>query len=86
MVGVELPRPVLLLRCGVPPAAAADGRGSGSEGWQQVELGGGKEHHVVWEVPAGDLRHAPWVAWATAGAVLAGAAAVLAPLLRGGAL
>lgn len=74
---VPLPRPQLLLRCGL-----AGGRQAPGEGWQQVAVAPSEAAVLlVWEVPAGNLRHAAWAGPATAAAVLAGAAAVLAGAL-----
>ncbi len=68
----ELPLPLVLARC---PAA-----NGAAEEWQAAVLQPEAPEPVIWDMPAGNLRHGPLVAAGTAAALGCGVAAVLAAL------
>lgn len=74
----ELAPPLVLVQC--PGSASGSGE---QEQWQAAELEAAQlQRSVLWERPAGNLRHGTLVAGGTAAALVLGVVAVLWALCR----
>lgn len=77
-VTTELAPPLVLVQC--PSSASGSGE---QEQWQAAELEAAQlQRSVLWERPAGNLRHGTLVAGGTAAALVLGVVAVLRALCR----